>query len=126
MYNDEDGLTVLKPSHDAATVHWGDGWRMPTKEEMEALLRLTKGWTAQDGVNGYRFTGNGNSIFLPAAGHFNDEGYVSGFNTAGCYWTSNLDSSCIVALIIIFNGNNASFGKDLRSYGCSIRPVRTL
>ena len=28
-----DNLTTLLPEDDAATVNWGDGWRMPTKEE---------------------------------------------------------------------------------------------
>ncbi|MBQ1731280.1 MAG: hypothetical protein II037_03630, partial [Bacteroidales bacterium] len=29
-YNDSDNLVVIQPSDDAATIIWGEGWRMPT------------------------------------------------------------------------------------------------
>ena len=34
----KDGLLSLKPEDDVATMRWGDGWRMPTQKEWEALL----------------------------------------------------------------------------------------
>ena len=33
-----DGLRVLEPVDDAATVNWGNNWRMPTKEELYELV----------------------------------------------------------------------------------------
>ena len=50
---------------------WGGTWRAPTKKEFQELLsRCTWRWTTQGDHNGYHVTGpNGNSIFLPAAGH---------------------------------------------------------
>ena len=67
-----DNLTILLPEDDAATANWGNGWRMPTKEEWQELLdNTTVTWTQQNGVNGRLFTGsNGNSLFLPAAGRW--------------------------------------------------------
>ena len=53
----------------------GDGWRLPTNDEFDALIsNCGKGeWTNQNGVDGRLFKGTGdyesNSIFLPAAGY---------------------------------------------------------
>lgn len=66
-----DNLTTLEASDDAATVNWGSGWRMPTKDELDELKNnCTATSTNQNGVNGLLFTSrsNGNSIFLPCAG----------------------------------------------------------
>lgn len=53
-------------------------FRLPTKEEFKELLnKCTWTWTLQNGVKGYKVTGpNGKSIFLPAAGQQNGEGYI--------------------------------------------------
>ncbi|MBO7132680.1 MAG: fibronectin type III domain-containing protein [Bacteroidales bacterium] len=85
-----DNLTTLEASDDAATVNWGSGWRMPTKEEMQELL---DNCTIHNDSDGCLFTGpNGNSIFLPAAGAYSypygdDNGYNGGFVT---YWSNSL------------------------------------
>lgn len=86
----EDG--VLAPEHDAAHVHWGGAWRMPTKAELSAINDNCDWiWTTQGGVNGYVVRGRGNfaasSIFLPAAGY----GSGTSLNDAGSYgyyWSS--------------------------------------
>lgn len=66
-----DGKTTLDPEDDAAAVRWGGAWRMPTPEELgELAIGCTWEWETIDSVKGMRLTGpNGNSIFLPAAGH---------------------------------------------------------
>jgi len=67
-----DELTTLEESDDVATAKWGKGWRMPTREDLKELIdNCDTTWTAQNGINGMLFTSrtNGNSIFLPAAGH---------------------------------------------------------
>ena len=33
----KDGTYILAPEHDAAHVHWGGGWRIPTPQEMDGL-----------------------------------------------------------------------------------------
>ena len=79
-------LTGVNPSIDPANYAAADTYRttqdlayfatggkgtLPTADLFEELFRLCKAeWTNQDGNDGYRLTGpNGNSIFLPAAGH---------------------------------------------------------
>ncbi len=86
-YTDE--LTVLESEDDAATVNWGEDWRMPTRTECQELVDNCT-WTVseQNGVKGFVVTGeNGNSIFLPAVEEFEEDGYrVFG---AGL-WTASL------------------------------------
>lgn len=42
QWNDDntslDGKTTLDPTDDVATMRWGNGWRMPTKDEMDELI----------------------------------------------------------------------------------------
>ena len=40
----QDGTYVLAPEHDAAQVQWGDGWRMPTYQELSNLVEKCD-WT---------------------------------------------------------------------------------
>ena len=86
-----DSLAILEPVDDAATACWGADWRTPTIEEWEELFGHTSNeWTAQNGVNGWRFTAsNGNSIFLPAAGYWWD-GEFNGADL-GIYWSVSLN-----------------------------------
>ena len=83
-----DDPTILPPSADAATVNWGDGWRMPTKEMANELINnSTVTRAVRNGISGWLVTGsNGNSIFLPAAGS-----YINGDPWYhGLYWTSSI------------------------------------
>ena len=79
-----------KVQHDAATANWGDGWRMPTKAEMQELAEYCEwGWTEVNGVNGMIVIGpNGSCIFLPAAGCRNRSS-LNGAGEYGYYWTSS-------------------------------------
>lgn len=85
-----DKLVVLELDDDAATVNWGEGWRMPTKEDWEELWqKTTSEWTSMNGVGGLLLTGwNGNSIFLPATG-FRLDGELIGPGL-GIYWSRSL------------------------------------
>lgn len=83
---------VLAPSHDAAHVKWGGAWRMPTQDELTALMsNCDWTWTTVNGVNGYVVRGRDEyasaSIFLPAAGY----GHGTSLGAAGSfggYWSS--------------------------------------
>ena len=131
-YNETDNKTTLDLADDAARQNWGGGWRMPTKEEWDELwTNCSKTWTAKEGVNGYLLSGtNGNSLFLPAAGHYG--GF--GANENGSYWSSSFytydpnrpDHSWKPERA--FYVNIGSFfvvrdGHDLRYMGNSVRPV---
>lgn len=79
--------------NDPAKSVWGDNWRVPTKEEILALIAncdvtWVKNYNGVSDVNGNLFTGKGkysyNKIFLPAdgVGEYNYRGHT------GIYWTS--------------------------------------
>ncbi len=88
----KDGMDVLAPARDAANVHWGENWRMPTEDELSAL-EFECDWTrtVTNGVFGYVVSGRGDyassSIFLPAAG-FGHEASRSHADSEGFYWSS--------------------------------------
>lgn len=88
----EDGLTVLESMDDAAAVRLGNGWRMPTREEWVDLINTaeTAVETTQDGVTGLLITApNGNTLFLPQTGYYNQSGQLK--NTSEYYyWSSSL------------------------------------
>ena len=45
-----DGL--LSPMHDAAYIHWGEDWRMPTRQEFDDLMnKCERIWIATNGLN---------------------------------------------------------------------------
>ena len=82
---------VLQNSDDAANVLLGNGWRIPTAEEFEELIKKCK-WTLETvgGHSGYTVTGpNGNSIFLPFAGFKNEDGFLES-GKGGYYWSANI------------------------------------
>ena len=123
-----DNLTILLPEDDAATANWGNGWRMPTKEEWQELYNnTTVTWTQQNGVNGRLFTApNGNSLFLPAAGYRLDSNlrYVG---SEGCYWSSSLNTGGVISawLFYFYSSNYYMCHYFDRSYGLSVRAVRS-
>ena len=124
-YTGSDGLTVLEAADDAATANWGEGWRMPTKDEIKELFdNTTNEWTELNGVSGRKFIAeNGNSIFLPASG-YRDGGSLYGVGSSGRYWSSSLyESNPANACGLFFNSNFAEWYEDYRRFGQSVRPV---
>ena len=127
-----DGKTILEPDDDVAHVRYGDGWRIPTKEEFEELYnntdqafiaynRLSWGILLTSNVPGY----TDKSIFIPPAGYdggHNVENLVarSSYN----YWTACLgdDYSPHTALYSI--PHNVSFAYGDRRGGLPVRAVR--
>ena len=50
-YTYSDKPVILPTNADAATVNWGEGWRMPTKSEFEELLKkCTRTWGPGSGM----------------------------------------------------------------------------
>ncbi len=124
-----DNKMILDLEDDAAYARWGGTWRMPTLEECEELINKCEWtWTTQNGVEGRLVTGpNGNSIFLPAAGHFfNTSHDYEG--TAGFYWTSSLSdnpNNTDSAYSMAFNSSDGNMHnyKYHRRYGQTVRAV---
>ena len=114
-------------TYDAARANWGSSWRMPTKAEMEELINeCTWTWTTQNGVNGYKVTGqNGKSIFLPAAGCcYGSSRYFVGED--GVYWSSTPDpgeSYTNYAYGLFFYSGSPCVDWDTRYRGYPLRPV---
>ena len=128
------GASALSGNTDTATKLWGSKWRMPRKEELEALLtQCNVEWTTSEGVAGCKFTGKGdfssNSIFMPYAGD-----YVTSTSTAtagqrllyvegsvGFYWSSTPTGGKAYAMQIYSNGYQVT--GYTRDYGYSVRAV---
>ena len=103
-----DGKTKLDDEDDVAQQLWGNGWRMPTREEAEELCNNTT-WefTTRNGVQGYIVTGkNGNSMFVPSCGQFDENGLSVEYEAI--LWTSETDGSHIAynitdGYVVLFN-----------------------
>ena len=121
--------SVLAPAHDAAHVHWGGNWRMPTEQELSDLNYSKCDWTwaTQNGVQGYVVKGKGTyasaSIFLPCAGY----GRGTSLNSAGShgdYWSS-VPSNLINAWYLSFGSSyHDTYDYVSRDFGKSVRPVQ--
>ena len=125
-YNTTDNLTILQQGDDSATVNWGSGARTPTSGEWYELYNCcTSVWTTHNGVSGRCFTGpNGNSIFLPAAGGYNDDNPTwTGSN--GFYWSSSLvvDNPIHVYYFNFGSDYNIISSQGSRFCGSTVRPV---
>ena len=126
-----EALTQLELADDAANVHLGDKWRIPTEDEWKELRNnCTFEWTTLNGVNGFLVTSNKpgythSYIFLPAAGVVgNTTLYYLG--ESGLYWSScNNTTNKQNAGYNTFKTGSTSLGYGWidRCYGLSIRPV---
>ena len=124
-YYDADGKTTLDPEDDTAQTLWGDDWRTPTQAEMKELMeRCTWTWCSVNGVYGYRVSGNGNSIFLPAAGSQYEDIFTSQ-GTQGCYMSATLYTNDYGYEVCMgFNKKDRYSINSDRYDGHTIRPVK--
>ena len=124
-----DSTGNLVAAHDAATVHLGAPWRMPTDAEFSALIsNCDTEWTSRNGVSGRLVKGRGayasKSIFLPAAGYGYDSGLLN-FGSTGCYWSSTSGSDYSDGgRVLDFGSNFFERSSDQCYFGNSVRPVR--
>lgn len=107
---------VLESVDDAATAYLGDGWRLPTKEELQALYALgpvrSTGWTFS--------AANGNSIFLPLGGRF--DGTTYGGNGS---WTNIISSTKAASPLIWYSYEGGVTSENGRCWiGHPVRPVK--
>lgn len=124
------GEDIAGTEYDAATVNLGNDWRMPTNNELQELRdNCTWEWTQINNVNGYKVTaGNGNSIFIPAAGYKYLSSSISQ-NKNGWYSTGNnyeKSGGNGYAYTLKFSSSSITSGpyeSDTKWYGYTIRPV---
>ncbi len=127
-YNKTDELTTLELEDDAARQIWGGDWRLPTTEEISELIdNATWTWTdnyENTNVSGYIVSGNNNSIFLPAAGIYQDA-TLNNVGKEGHYLSSSLESviSNYTESILCTSSGSIHVYHLYRHRGLSIRPV---
>lgn len=116
------------PDYDVATARWGRGWRTPTQQEWEELMRRCK-WKRSviilnNGVKikGYEVRGrNGNSIFL------HDHRFSNGVSAITYYMADThlhsylLNKGCLVGAGIMTSKQGPKAVEYWR--GVSVRPV---
>ena len=121
---------ILVPAHDAAHVHWGGKWRMPTSQELSDLNSKCD-WTTNtvNGILGYVVKGKGTyasaSIFLPFAGGDGIGASLSDAGSYGFYWSSvpNSDSNYTAWYLNFISGAHSTYDYERRG-GQSVRPVQ--
>ncbi|MBR5982983.1 MAG: hypothetical protein IK025_04590 [Bacteroidales bacterium] len=114
-----DSLTILEPSDDAATINWGEEWRMPTYDEFNELINnCTIIFRTQNSKSGYLLIGpNGNSIFMPYAGNY-------GIPNAGfSYWSSSIHTNYPNNAWSLTSSSTLNMSWGSRASGYSIRPI---
>ena len=106
------------------------GYRVPTLEEIQKLIDLTRvaqQWVTQNGVTGMKFTDTvtGNFIFMPAAGYRSSfEGTLYGADWNGDYWSSTPGGLGVTyAYGLSFGTSYAGRGNNSHDFGFSVRPV---
>ena len=130
-----DNLTTLQAKDDAAAVHWGDGWRMPTKDEGEEIFNFTQ-WQYVKDYNGtgiwgiilYKKKANNNyslwdpHVFIQRSISYWGPNHV-------VFWTSSLDPTNTRSALC--NGANPYGSGPITKYSVSrtskipIRPVKS-
>lgn len=126
-YYSSDNKISLDPDDDAALVHLGEKWRMPTSEELNELINGCT-WTKNtlNGVEGYVGVSknNGNTIFLPMGGVFR-ESEKKEVGETGVYWSSDLvtGDNAMATSLFMMSSKSPNMGKDERRYGYSLRAV---
>ena len=130
-YIDSTGNLVAK--YDAATVHLGAPWRMPTYDEIGGLVNnCTTTWTTRNGVYGCLVIGKGDyaskSIFLPATGLGSGSNlYYTG--SLGYYWSSSPNSDISLDLYELYAYELYFYSSDFyrcSGHRCDGRPVRSV
>ena len=127
-YNKNDGLMVLEPEDDAATVNWGKEWKTPTKNQFVELMAETNyEWTEIDGVPGAKFTSTiegytDKFLFFPAVGLAN-RGTIGPSNEFAVFWANSLTENALIAANSFRIEDTTSVTTNWRYYGASVRPV---
>ena len=138
------------PSFDAARMHCGAPWRLPTTEEFKELIDnsnfvdengnlVTTSTPSVDanarGENDKRIVMNsivgirlkskinGKYLFFPCSGHGNGASwYLRG--SGGYYWSSSLSSAANGRYLVFNSGGVNAQNNDGRFYGFAVRPVQ--
>ena len=116
----------LELEDDAAHVHMGGDWHMPTDNQIQELIdNTTTAWTTSDGVRGIMVTSKkdkSKSIFIPATG-VAWEGLTDYNRNDTFVWSSMLNRNVYNAKCIMFDLSSVHLTDDGRCNGHSVRGV---
>jgi uncharacterized protein (TIGR02145 family) len=102
------------------------GWRVPTREELQSLHNAVHIWTTNwndTGINGHLFGTAPHLLFLPIAGLRNDTAGTFHFGNWGFYWSSTQAHVTSWAWHLQISSGNTNVGILSRANGFSIRCV---
>ena len=105
-------------------------WYVPSDTELLSLKTsyTNNAWEAQNGVYGYRYTIGSNTLFLPAAGFYDNTpppSVLSSVTSFGYYWSAtNYDDDEAYSLQFSSSVNN-TYG-EYKTDGLSVRPFHNL
>ena len=113
----------LDSSVDTAAQVWGGQWHMPTNAQYDELTaNTTYEWTTINGINGGKFTAtNGNYVFFPAAGYYED-GNLNKVDY-GSYVRSSTPLGSLSAYYLSFKDGYKGLVYSNRKGGYSVRGV---
>ena len=141
-----DYRVALKPEDDAAHVLLGEGWHVPTREDIQELIDsplLTQSIEKVGLIDCLKLTSikTGKSIMFPAAGNCDGTKFpVNSENYAGYFWTAEIEYTENRFLYDVYNPsrayclmvsphvrtpslNNMSLPTSDRAFGMNIRAV---
>ena len=130
LYYKDNGL--LQPQDDAATVILGEGWRLPTVDEVKLLYDMhttdenccRMRPAISNGVYGFMLIGpNGNSAFFPSTGRMQGNELITWDNDTKMWCKDCAKSRTLKVFTIELNGVSTYWEVD-RSEGLPIRPVK--
>lgn len=110
--------------YDAAVNYFGNGWRMPTRGEIQELIdNCDWEYTSLLGFNGYRVKSrvNANSIFLPLAGNIANGVYNP--SGGGYYWSADRNASDNLGYMLQFDSTQVRYYKMYRDRALPIRAI---
>ncbi len=116
---------IVDSNYDVASHKWGSGWRLPTKEELEALVTgSTLTWINRNDSVGCMLTVGTDSIFLPALGYREGE-TVTAAGQEVWLWSGTLGttSSDNAFALKLSEGADPLLTEVPRYRGCAVRPV---
>ena len=117
---------TLELEDDAAHVHMGGDWHMPTPEQIQELIHnTTSEWTTSDGVRGIMVTSKrdkSKSIFIPLTGYVTEDSVDYNRNNT-FVWSSMLNEKVYNAECIMFDLSSVYLTDDSRRLGHSVRGV---
>lgn len=119
-----DGVRPSGTTWEKAKDPCPEGWRVPTRDELQSLRDAGSSLTIQNGVRGRLFgIEQGVWMFMPAAGFRQTEtGKLFYVDTYGFYWSSTQSGSA-GAYILYFSNISMSFSYRDRTYGHPLRCV---